>query len=116
MENDFARQLGRLRRQRHLSQEQVASQVFVSRQAISKWEQGETTPDLDTLVQLADLLDVDLNTLVTGESPTPVSPTDQSKRPNRDPYRPMNGWEFFARYWWVIIAFIAVIGGVFNKF
>ncbi|MEQ6219228.1 helix-turn-helix transcriptional regulator, partial [Levilactobacillus brevis] len=39
MENKFNTQLSQLRRQAGLSQEQLASQVFVTRQSVSKWEQ-----------------------------------------------------------------------------
>ncbi|KIO93994.1 Transcriptional regulator xre family [Levilactobacillus brevis] len=68
MENKFNTQLSQLRRQAGLSQEQLASQVFVTRQSVSKWEQGETTPDLDTLISLATVLGVSLDELVSGRS------------------------------------------------
>jgi len=66
MENVFSQQLVKLRRRRSLSQEQLAHELFVSRQSISKWEQGATSPDLDAVVKLANLLQVDLNELVGG--------------------------------------------------
>ena len=46
--------LKKLRKARGLSQEQLADQLNVSRQAISKWELGESTPDTDNLVALSD--------------------------------------------------------------
>ena len=45
--------LKKLRKARGLSQEQLADQLNVSRQAISKWELGESTPDTDNLVALS---------------------------------------------------------------
>ena len=42
-----------LRKARGLSQEQLASQITVSRQAISKWELSEAMPDIDNIVQLS---------------------------------------------------------------
>jgi len=115
MKNQFSQQLGKLRRQANLSQEQLAQQVFVTRQSVSKWEQGETTPDLDTLIKLANLLQVDLNELITGTTTNSSQPTDQhstSEHPQTD--RPMNVWEFLAGYWWAIIALAAVIGIFFH--
>ena len=42
-----------LRTQKGLSQEQLAEQIFVTRQAVSRWETGETTPNTDTLMLLS---------------------------------------------------------------
>lgn len=53
-----------LRTQKGLSQEQLAEQVFVTRQAVSRWETGETTPNTDTLKLLSRLYDVSINTLL----------------------------------------------------
>ena len=41
MKNIFAHQLGKLRTEQQLSQNDIASQLFVSRQAVSKWENGD---------------------------------------------------------------------------
>ena len=116
MKNQFSQQLGKLRRQANLSQEQLAQQVFVTRQSVSKWEQGETTPDLDTLIKLANLLQVDLNELITGTTATNLSQSaDQhSTSEQLQTERPMNVWEFLAGYWWAIIALAAVIGIFFH--
>lgn len=53
-----------LRKMRKLSQEQVAEEVGVSRQAYAKWEGGETTPDVGACMQLARFYDVSLDALV----------------------------------------------------
>ena len=53
-----------LRTQKDLSQEQLAEQVFVTRQAVSRWETGETTPNTETLKLLSRLYDVSINTLL----------------------------------------------------
>ena len=53
-----------LRTQKGLSQEQLAEQVFVTRQAVSRWETGETTPNTETLKLLSSLYDVSINTLL----------------------------------------------------
>ncbi|MDY2962800.1 helix-turn-helix domain-containing protein [Streptococcus dysgalactiae] len=59
-----AEQLKQLRVKHQLSQDALAEQLFISRQAISKWENGDTTPDLDNLVRLTEIFDVSLDELV----------------------------------------------------
>ena len=56
--------LKRLREKRGLTQEQLAEKVMVTRQAVSRWETGETQPNTDTLKLLSRLLDVSVNTLL----------------------------------------------------
>lgn len=51
-----------------LTQEQLAEKVFVTRQAVSKWERGESLPDLEVLVALAEIYGVTLDEIVRGES------------------------------------------------
>ena len=53
-----------LRSKLGLSQEELAEKVFVTRQAVSRWENGETTPNAETLKLLSKLFDVSINTLL----------------------------------------------------
>ena len=53
-----------LRLLKGLSQDEVAEKVFVTRQAVSRWENGETTPNAETLMLLSKLFDVSINTLL----------------------------------------------------
>ena len=53
-----------MREKRHLSQEQLAERVMVTRQAVSRWETGETQPNTDTLKLLSKEFDVSINTLL----------------------------------------------------
>jgi len=54
----------RLRTQNHLSQDELAEKVFVTRQAVSRWENGETIPNTETLKRLSTLFQVSINTLL----------------------------------------------------
>lgn len=54
----------RLRTQRGLSQDELAEKVFVTRQAVSRWETGETVPGTETLKLLSDFFSVSINTLL----------------------------------------------------
>ena len=59
--------LADLRKRNGYSQEALAEKMGVSRQAVSKWERGDSTPDTDTLIELARLYSVSLDTLVGNE-------------------------------------------------
>ncbi|MDV7714880.1 transcriptional regulator [Oenococcus oeni] len=109
----FPEQLKKYRNKKNLSQKDLAGKLFISRQAISKWESGETTPDLNNLIKLSELLDVSLDTLVLGseEQNSRIDNKQFSFDPNSGNYKrkygQMNVWDFLARFWWLIFA----IGG-----
>lgn len=56
--------LRNLRERNHLTQDQMAERVMVTRQAVSRWENGETQPNTDTLKMLSKVFDVSINTLL----------------------------------------------------
>ena len=53
-----------LRTKKGLSQDELAEKVFVTRQAVSRWENGETTPNTETLKLLSRVFDVSINTIL----------------------------------------------------
>ena len=53
-----------LRTKNGMSQDELAEKVFVTRQAVSRWENGETVPNTETLKLLSKLFDVSINTLL----------------------------------------------------
>ena len=54
----------RLRTEKKMTQDELAEKVFVTRQAVSRWEKGETTPNVETLKLLSGVFDVSINTLL----------------------------------------------------
>ena len=62
----FSENLQFLRAQAGVTQEQLAEQLEVSRQSVSKWEGGLSFPEMDTLLRICGLYDVDLDTLLRG--------------------------------------------------
>lgn len=56
--------IAELRAKSGMSQEELAEKIFVTRQAVSRWETGETTPNTETLKLLSSLFDVSINTLL----------------------------------------------------
>lgn len=68
MNIDIAYRLSKLRRDRGYSQEKLAEELGVSRQAVSKWERAESSPDTDNLIALADLYGMSLDELLKGSA------------------------------------------------
>ena len=61
---EIGEMLKNLREKHHLTQEELAQRVLVTRQAVSRWETGETQPNTETLKLLSREYDVSINTLL----------------------------------------------------
>lgn len=72
-----------LRKKKGMSQEQLALQLDVSRQAVSKWELNSSIPDTDKIIQLSDLFNVTTDYLlkdaIVEEKESPILPVDRTK-------------------------------------
>ena len=66
MSHSFPNQLLKLRTEKQLSQAELATRLFVSRQAVSKWENGDAEPSIDKLILLAKVFKVSLDRLILG--------------------------------------------------
>lgn len=66
---EFNNKLYELRKQKGFSQEELANRLNVSRQTISKWEVGESTPDMENLVAISELFEISLDELVLNKVP-----------------------------------------------
>lgn len=64
MNVEIAKRLADMRRKKGYSQEELASNLGLSRQAVSKWERAESSPDTGNLVALAKLYDITLDDLL----------------------------------------------------
>lgn len=62
-----------LRKEKSISQTELAKRLNVSRQAVSKWEQGVSSPDTERLIRLAEILGTEVEYLATGTHPEPGS-------------------------------------------
>lgn len=78
MDYETANRLYELRKAHGYSQDELADMLGVSRQAISKWERGESSPDTDNLIALARLYGVSLDELVG------LHPTDAKEMPSEE--------------------------------
>lgn len=77
---EFNNKLFELRKQKGLSQEELAGRLNVSRQTISKWEVGESAPDMDNLVSISELFGVSLDELVLDKTTEKEQPSVQVVR------------------------------------
>ncbi|MGN9162046.1 helix-turn-helix domain-containing protein [Clostridium sulfidigenes] len=77
---NFKENLKKLRKEKNISQEQLAEKLNISRQAISKWESGKAYPDIDNLILLRDIFNVSLDELMVNEK------TDKGKSINQEEY------------------------------
>ena len=77
MNMEFNNKLYELRKQKGFSQEELASRLNVSRQTVSKWEVGESAPDMEKLIAISDLFEISLDELVKGETPKQSDVSEQ---------------------------------------
>lgn len=78
---EFNNKLYELRKQKGLSQEELANRLNVSRQTISKWEVGESTPDMEKLAAISELFDISLDELVLDKATKKEASTEQTTKP-----------------------------------
>ena len=83
MNVETAQRLADLRRSKGFSQEGLARKLGLSRQAVSKWERAESSPDTENLISLAKLYGVSLDELLNPRAP----PRRQRRQVTRQPRR-----------------------------
>lgn len=64
---NFSEKLIKLRKEKGFSQEELGNKLNVARQTVSKWELGETTPEMDKLIKMSEIFDITLDELIKGE-------------------------------------------------
>jgi transcriptional regulator with XRE-family HTH domain len=99
------------RKQLGLSQEQLAEQLGVTRQAVSKWELRSSLPELEYIVSLAKVFGVTTDYLLDAEEAS----TQTTASPKQDWLDRLPGFigRMFRRYGWLLGIYIAVAGGLF---
>ena len=84
----FGARLAELRRQHNLTQNDIADRLNISAQAVSNWENDLTSPDIDTLLKLADIFNISTDELLGKNKIEPVYlPTEQRKDINQLVFR-----------------------------
>lgn len=77
---EFNEKLTKLRKQKELTQEELASALFVSRTAVSKWEQGKGYPNIDSLKAIAKFFDVTIDELLSTDEVLSVAQEDNKQK------------------------------------
>ena len=77
---EFPEKLQELRKQKGLTQEQLAQALYVSRTAISKWESGRGYPNIDSLKEIAKFFSVTVDQLLSGEEVLTIAQEDQKRK------------------------------------
>ena len=110
----FNEKIAYYRRNRKLSQEELAARVGVSRQAVSKWELGEASPEVGKLLALAKAFGVTTDHLLSEEEPKPAAPwpPDQSRNTQSAPGASLPGviGRMANRWGWLAGIYIALQG------
>lgn len=102
----FSEKLMELRRSRGWSQEQLGEQLGVTRQTVSKWELGETTPEMEKIAAISDLFGVSTDELIKGTAPEQTAPLPEEKplpedkpHPEEKPFRRLH-YEYKSKRSW----------------
>ncbi len=66
--SEVSNSIKKLRQEKKLSQEELAEKLYVTRQAVSNWENGKTQPDIDTITKLANIFDVSVERIIYGKA------------------------------------------------
>ena len=77
---EFSEKLQELRKQKGLTQEELAKSLYVSRTAISKWESGRGCPNIDSLKEIAKFFSVTVDQLLSGEEVLSIAQEDQNQK------------------------------------
>ena len=79
---NIADRIQHLRKVKGISQEELANQIGVSRQSVSKWESEQTLPDIEKIILLSDFFEVTTDYLLKGIQPTPCESISTHEKPN----------------------------------
>ena len=77
---EFHKKLQQLRKQKGLTQEELAESLYVSRTAISKWESGRGYPNIDSLKTISKFFSVTIDELLSGEEVLTIAEEDQKQK------------------------------------
>lgn len=110
---NLPKKLSFLRKKKGLSQENLADEMNVSRQAVSKWESGNVMPSLDNLIYLSRLYGVTIDSLIDDSQdlppePAPPEPVPAEPAPPESPREEHPAFPFIRKYGW-LTAFVLTL-------
>jgi len=112
---ELKEKISALRKQKGMSQEQLAEQMFVSRQSISKWELGESMPDLSNIVRLSEIFGVSTDYLLKDAPKVVLHELESSGEIHHETSPKAKAAAFvYANIWLGATALYLVLGALFN--
>ena len=112
---DIAERLQELRKKAGYSQEQVAEQLGLSRQAVSKWESGQGKPEIDNVVKLMELYGVSADYILLGIENSTPTPATEKKKLSKEYRRAIGCIAMIAATALITVLFITALG-ILQKF
>ncbi len=104
----LARKLTRLRKKKGLTQMEVAEKLYVSRQAISRWEVGAAVPSTDNLRVLSDLYETTVDYLLDDEAEEYVAPAAAPVPENKKKSALSTHWKIYLLAWIIFLTVVVV--------
>lgn len=112
---NIAERLQDLRKKAGYSQEQVAEQLGLSRQAVSKWESGQGKPEIDNIVKLMELYGVSADYILLGIENSTPTPATEKKKLSKEYRRAIGCIAMIAATALITVLFITALG-ILQKF
>ena len=106
---NLSEKLSFLRKEKGLSQENLADEMNVSRQAVSKWESGNVMPSLDNLIYLSKLYGVTIDSLIDDSQDLPPEPVPAEPVPPESPRMEHPAFPFIKKYGWLTAFLLAMV-------
>lgn len=105
---ELCERLAELRKNANLSQEKLAEKLNISRQAVSKWESGTTSPDLNNLISLGEIYGVSTDYILLGQSSESVPPACEGQIPEK-PADKENRKFHMNGFIWLLLGILSVL-------
>ncbi len=108
----FGERLYQLRKEKNLSQEDLAERLEVSRQSVSRWENGSATPDFEKTVRLSELFETTTDYLLKGNTAASKAPDTEAELPAAKGSLPT--WRKVLSAVFLVLSGIATLIGLFG--
>ena len=108
----FNEKLIKLRKAAGLSQEELGNRLDVARQTVSKWELGETTPEMDKLVELSNLFNVSMDEMAKETETPEVIARELDHQKINSVYTDVGKAKKVIKHYLIIFGIIAIIIGI----
>ena len=105
----FNEKLIKLRKSSGLSQEELGNKLNIARQTVSKWELGETTPEMDKLVELSNLFNVSLDEMIKETEVPEVIARELDHKKIDSVYNDVGNAKKFIKSYIIVVGIISII-------